>query len=189
MLMLGIDPGLQCTGWGVVRLDANKLTHIAHGQLRTTQGRSDAERLNEIHDGLAEVIATYQPDASAIEAIFVAKGALSAIKLGMARGVAMQTCADAGLPMAEIAARQVKKAVTGTGTADKNQIQAMIARLLNITPKGADAADALAIAIAAANSGGAASASKSVRGRISTGVGLEAAIAAALEKDTSGGPR
>ena len=188
MLMLGIDPGLQCTGWGVVRQTGNRLEHIAHGSLRTSAGAPDAYRLQEIDDGLRAVAADWLPDAAAIEAIFVAKNASSAIKLGMARGVAMQVCSNVGLPLSEIGARQMKKAVTGTGTADKHQIQEMVTRLLGARPRGADAADALALAIAAINLGPAAqiAASPSMAQKgAPAGGGLAAAIAKALAKENS----
>lgn len=196
MLMLGIDPGLQCTGWGVVRQTGNRLEHIAHGSLRTSAGAPDAYRLQEIDDGLRAVAADWLPDAAAIEAIFVAKNASSAIKLGMARGVAMQVCSSVGLPLSEIGARQMKKAVTGTGTADKHQIQEMVTRLLGVRPRGADAADALALAIAAINLGPAAQMGAQRAAQIAAspsmaqkgapaGGGLAAAIAKALAKENS----
>jgi crossover junction endodeoxyribonuclease RuvC len=193
-VMLGIDPGLQCTGWGLVSQSGQHLHHVAHGTVRTNPAFSDALRLREIHDGLAEVVSQWQPHAAAIESIFVARGAASAIKLGMARGVAMQLCSGAGLSLAEVAARQVKKAVTGTGKADKKQVQAMVDRLLGIRSHGADAADALAIAIAALNQGGLAgslgsAAGASPAGDGQPGRGLAAAIEAALARDAQGGRR
>ncbi len=151
--MLGIDPGLQCTGWGIVVQNGLRLTHLAHGTIRTKATWSSAVRLDKIHNSLTEVILEWHPNIASVEEIFVAKSAGSAIKLGMARGVAMQTCAAKGLNLMEISAKQVKKAVTGNGAADKNQVAAMIERLLNVKPKGLDAADALAIAIAGINMG------------------------------------
>ena len=185
MLMLGIDPGLQCTGWGIVRQTGNRLEHIAHGTVRTTNGASDAARLQEIDDGLRHVASEWMPDAATIESIFVAKGAGSAIKLGMARGVAMQVCSSVGLPLSEVGARQMKKAVTGTGTADKHQIQEMVARLLGVRPSGTDAADALALAIAAINLGPQyLLESKSRSKKAKPAGGLAAAIEKALAKET-----
>lgn len=185
MLMLGIDPGLTCTGWGVVRQTGNRLEHIAHGNVRTNSTAPDASRLQEIDDGLRSVAAEWLPDVAAIETIFVAKSASSAIKLGMARGVAMQVCSSVGLPLTEIGARQMKKAVTGTGTADKHQIQAMVTRLLGVTPSGSDAADALALAIAAINLGPQiASSAQSKAAKAKPGAGLAAAIEKALAKET-----
>lgn len=190
--MLGIDPGLQCTGWGLVARDGQLLRHLAHGTVRTNPENSDALRLQEIHDGLSGVIAKWHPHAAAIEAIFVARGAASAIKLGMARGVAMQVCSGGGLPLFEVAARQVKKAVTGTGKADKKQVQAMVDRLLAVRSSGVDAADALAIAITALNIGPAFVAGHSAQagGRRPASQpvsGLSAAIEAALAKETQRG--
>jgi crossover junction endodeoxyribonuclease RuvC len=151
MQICGIDPGLRSTGWGIIRFDGNRLIWIADGMIRPDPDKSMAERLNHIRTDLADVISTYQPDRAAIEEIFVAKNAASALKLGMARGVAIVTLADAGLSVDEIAARRVKQNVTGSGRADKNQVSAMVSRLLNVTPSGADAADALAVAISASN--------------------------------------
>ena len=151
--MLGIDPGLQRTGWGVVTQSGVRLSHIAHGTINTKTSWSMADRLQEIHSGLIEVITNWKPNDASIEQIFVAKGPESAIKLGMARGVAMQTCAEKGLSLAEISARQVKKSVTGTGAADKKQVAAMVQKLLLIRPEGPDSADALAVAIAAIHKG------------------------------------
>lgn len=151
MQICGIDPGLRSTGWGIIRLDGNRLIWIADGMIRPDPDMTMPERLNHIRTGLADVISTYQPDRAAIEDIFVAKNAASALKLGMARGVAIVTLADAGLSVDEISARRVKQNITGSGRADKNQVSAMVSRLLNITPSGADAADALAVAISASN--------------------------------------
>ena len=151
--MLGIDPGLQCTGWGVVVQNGLKLTHLAHGIIKTERASLLADRLDKIHSSLTAVIVNWRPDMASVEQIFVAKSATSALKLGMARGVAMQCCAAKGLTFREISAKQVKKAVTGNGAADKNQVAAMIEKLLNVKPKGLDAADALAIAIAGINTG------------------------------------
>ena len=151
--MLGIDPGLQCTGWGIVVQDGLKLTHLAHGTIRTEATWSFANRLDKIHNRLTEVIIDWRPDIASVEQIFVAKSAQSAMKLGMARGVAMQTCAAKGLTFREVSAKQVKKAVTGSGAAGKNQVSAMVEKLLNVKPKALDSADALAIAIAGINIG------------------------------------
>ena len=123
MRILGIDPGIRNTGWGVIEQQDNRLCHIANGVIKPNPDLPDADRLHHIADGLSEVIATFQPQGAAIEEIFVAKSAASALKLGMARGVALMQCGQAALPAIEIAARRVKKAVTGTGTADKVQMQ------------------------------------------------------------------
>ena len=178
--MLGIDPGLQRTGWGIVLQSGSKFTHVAHGTIKTKTTWTSANRLDEIHSSLNEVITNWLPNKAAIEQIFVAKGADSALKLGMARGVAMQTCAGKGLDLTEISARQVKKAVTGTGAADKTQVAAMVEKLLNITPEGLDASDALAIAIAGINMWPNYSIDRTT---LPTGNGLKSAIETALLKE------
>ncbi len=149
MRILGIDPGIRNTGWGVVEQSDNRLRHIANGVIKPKPALSDPARLHLIAIGLAEAIATHNPDAAAIEEIFVAKSVVSVLKLGMARGVAMMRCGEASLPLVEIAARRVKKSIVGTGTADKIQMQDMVEQLLGVRAANADAADALAIAIAA----------------------------------------
>ena len=149
MRILGIDPGIRNTGWGVVEQSDNRLRHIANGVIQPKPNLTDPERLHLIAVGLAQAIATHNPDAAAIEEIFVAKSVVSVLKLGMARGVAMMKCGEASLPLVEISARRVKKSVAGTGTADKVQMQDMVERLLSVRAANADAADALAIAIAA----------------------------------------
>ena len=154
MRVLGIDPGLRSTGWGVISISRGRLQHIANGAIRPNPHHSDANRLIMIYKGLSSVIADKQPDRAAIEDIFVAKSARSALRLGMARGVAILACGVARIEVSEIAARAVKKAVVGTGTASKEQIQDMVARLLKVQAFNADAADALAIAIAASNDAG-----------------------------------
>lgn len=178
--MLGIDPGLQRTGWGIVLQSGSKFTHVAHGTIKTKTTWTSANRLDEIHSSLNEVITNWLPNKAAVEQIFVAKGPDSALKLGMARGVAMQTCAGKGLDLTEISARQVKKAVTGTGAADKTQVAAMVEKLLNIKPEGLDASDALAIAIAGINMWPNYSIDKTT---LPTGNGLKSAIEAALLKE------
>ena len=147
MRILGIDPGIRNTGWGLVEMASGHLRHIANGVIQPDPGAADTVRLQAISAGLDAVIASHAPDRAAIEAIFVSRSAASALKLGMARGVAMERCGSAGLDVDEIAARQVKKAVVGTGAADKTQVTAMVTRLLGIAPKNNDSADALAIAI------------------------------------------
>jgi len=154
MRILGIDPGLRSTGWGVVVVDKGRLRHVANGAIRPNPKHVDADRLAGIYDGLMAVIADTQPGCAAIEEIFVAKSASSALRLGMARGVGLLACGNAGIMVTEIAARAVKKAVVGTGSASKEQVQDMVARLLQVRAENADAADALAIAIAASNDAG-----------------------------------
>ncbi|WP_187334652.1 crossover junction endodeoxyribonuclease RuvC [Novosphingopyxis iocasae] len=148
MLILGLDPSLSCTGWGVIRAEGNRLTHIANGQVKTDAKASLAERLVQIDAALAEVIAAHRPQAAAVEDVFVNANPQSTLKLGQARGVVLLAAAKAGLPVHEYAARLVKKSVVGTGGADKSQVQAMLKILLpGAKPAGADAADALAVAI------------------------------------------
>ena len=154
MRVIGIDPGLRSTGWGVVSISQSRLQHVANGAIRPNPRYSDADRLIAIYQGLSSVIADTQPDRAAIEDIFVAKSARSALRLGMARGVGIIACGAAQIQVSEIAARAVKKALVGTGTASKEQIQDMVARLLKVQAFNADAADALAIAIAASNDAG-----------------------------------
>ena len=154
MRVLGIDPGLRSTGWGVVSVNQGRLQHIANGAIRPNPHHSDADRLAMIYQGLASVIVDTKPDRAAIEDIFVSKSARSALRLGMARGVGILACGAAKIEVSEIAARAVKKAVVGTGSASKEQIQDMVARLLRAQAFNADAADALAIAIAASNDAG-----------------------------------
>ena len=120
MRILGIDPGIRNTGWGLVEVASGHLRHIANGVIKPDPGAADTVRLQIIAAGLDAVIASHAPDRAAIEAIFVSRSAASALKLGMARGVAMERCGSAGLYVDEIAARQVKKAVVGTGTADNH---------------------------------------------------------------------
>ena len=186
MRILGIDPGLRCTGWGVVAVDGGRLQHIANGAIRPKSTLDDASRLQIVFDGLCEVITLYQPNQAAIEQIFVAKSAGSALRLGMARGVGILACGVNRLGVGEISARAVKKAVAGTGTADKKQIQGMVTRLLAVTAQNADAADALAIAIAASNEAGTAASVELELGKGRATGGLSAAIAAALARDDAG---
>ncbi len=148
MVILGLDPSLSCTGWGVIRAEGNRLTHIANGQVKTDAKQPLAERLVQIDAALAEVIAMHRPQAAAVEEVFVNANPQSTLKLGQARGVVLLAAAKAGLMVHEYAARLVKKSVVGTGGADKRQVQAMLNILLpGAKPAGADAADALAVAI------------------------------------------
>lgn len=148
LTLLGIDPGLRHTGWGVVAQDGNRLSFIAAGRISPDADLPMASRLYELAQKLAEVVAAYKPDEAAIEETFVNKNAASALKLGQARGAAMLALAQAGLPVSEYAANRVKQSVVGHGHADKTQIQHMIGILLPGSGKlAADAADALAVAI------------------------------------------
>jgi crossover junction endodeoxyribonuclease RuvC len=192
MRILGIDPGIRNTGWGVVEMARGRLIHIANGVIKPDPNLPDADRLQVIAQGLAEVISKHKPTRSAIEEIFVARSAASALKLGMARGAAMMQCAIAGLQVEEIAARKVKKAIVGTGRATKSQVSAMITRLLGITAVNDDAADALAIAITAGHgdqmlgpAAGVGQAGLGQAGLGQAGLGLSAAIEAALARDAA----
>ena len=146
--ILGIDPGLRRTGWGIVEADGNRLVFVACGSLETTGQLALGERLVAIHDGLERVIADMQPDEAAVENTFVNVNGAATLKLGQARGIAMLVPAKAGLAVAEYAPNLVKKTVVGAGHADKAQIRMMIGVLLpKADPQSDDAADALAIAI------------------------------------------
>ncbi len=146
--IIGIDPGLQRTGWGVILCDGPRLSYIASGTVRPPAAASMAGRLRAIHDGLAQVLAAHAPQEAAIEETFVSRDAKASLKLGQARGVAMLALALAGLEVAEYAPNLIKKSVVGTGHAEKRQVEAMVRVLLpRAAPDSADAADALAVAI------------------------------------------
>ena len=147
MRLIGLDPGLRLTGWGVIEVEGNRLRHVAHGVVKVASERSLAERLGELFDGVAGVIALQQPFEAAVEETFVNVNPGSTLKLGQARGVVLLAPARAGIPVFEYAARLVKKSVTGVGQADKRQIAMMVGRLLPGSDADADAADALAVAI------------------------------------------
>lgn len=147
MRIIGIDPGLQRTGWGIIDVDGNRLKHVAHGVIKTVTAATLAERLRTIFDELDRLIVLWKPLSAAVEETFMNNNAASALKLGQARGVAMLAPACAGLPVSEYAANLVKKSVVGAGHADKAQVQAMIKVLLPGVEAASDAADALAIAI------------------------------------------
>ena len=147
MRLLGLDPGLRLTGWGVIDVDGNRLRHVAHGVVKVAGDRLLAQRLSDLFDGVTEVIAAQRPAEAAVEETFVNVNPGSALKLGQARGVVLLAPAQAGLPVFEYAANLVKKSVTGTGHADKRQIAMMVGRLLPGVEATADAADALAVAI------------------------------------------
>ena len=148
MIILGLDPGLGTTGWGVIAAEGNRLRHLANGQIRTDPKSELAARLVALHEGLAAVLAAHRPDSTAVEEVFVNENPQSTLKLGQARGVGLLAAAQAGIGIGEYAARLVKKAVVGTGGADKAQVHAMVQRLLpGVKIAGADAADALAVAI------------------------------------------
>src|SRR5690606_39241739 len=146
--IIGIDPGLRRTGWGIVESLGNSLRFVASGTVRSDDKADLASRLCQIHDGLADVVHQAMPHEAAVEQTFVNKDAVATLKLGQARGIAMLVPARAGLMVAEYAPNAVKKAVIGVGHGDKAQIQMMVRVLLPRAQfDGADAADALAIAI------------------------------------------
>ncbi|WP_086738310.1 crossover junction endodeoxyribonuclease RuvC [Erythrobacter colymbi] len=152
MLILGLDPSLSSTGWGVIRAEGARISHIANGQVKTDPAAPLPERLAALQAGLAEVIAAHRPTRAAAEEIFVNKNPQSTLKLAQARGCVLAACGMAGLAVNEHAARLVKKAVTGTGGAEKVQVAAMVKVLLpGVQIAGSDAADALAVAIADAH--------------------------------------
>ena len=148
MRLIGLDPGLRSTGWGVIDVSGNRLTHVADGAVRTDAKTALAERLRDLHDGLMTILEQYAPDAAADEETFVNKNATSTLKLGEARGVVLLAPALAGLPVAEYSANRIKKSVVGVGHANKEQVQLMVGRILpGCAISGPDAADALAVAI------------------------------------------
>ena len=152
MIILGLDPSLSCTGWGVIRSEGSRLAHVAHGEVPTDAKAPMAQRLHHLHDAIAAVIASHAPDRVAVEEVFANKNPQSTLKLAQARGSVLAACGRAGVPVREHAARAVKKAVVGTGGAEKAQVQAMLRVLLpGVAIAGADAADALAVAIADAH--------------------------------------
>lgn len=148
MKILGLDPGLGTTGWGLIAAEGNRLSHIANGELKTKPSAPLPERLAQLAEQLEALIAEHKPDGAAVEEVFVNKNPQSTLKLGQARGVAIMLAARAGIAVGEYAARLVKKAVVGNGNAEKVQVHAMVARLLpGVKIAGPDAADALAVAI------------------------------------------
>jgi crossover junction endodeoxyribonuclease RuvC len=149
MLVLGLDPGLATTGFGLVGGDDQGLELVEYGVIRTEAGVALAERLVLLHDAIAELVARSAPDVAAVEELFFSTNARTAMLVGEARGVLLLTLAQAGLPIYEYKPMQVKQAITGYGSADKNQIQQMVRLLLNLdaAPEPDDAADALAVSI------------------------------------------
>ena len=153
MRILGIDPGSRITGYGLIECQGNRLRHIDNGIIATSSAAALAARLKTIYDGIARIIAEFAPDAVAIEQVFLAKNPQAALVLGHARGTAMVAAVNAGRPVHEYSALQVKSAVVGYGRAGKSQVQQMVKALLNLPEiSQEDAADALAIAICHAHS-------------------------------------
>ncbi|MDR3537148.1 MAG: crossover junction endodeoxyribonuclease RuvC [Acetobacteraceae bacterium] len=146
--LLGIDPGLRFTGWGVIEVEGNHLRHIADGVIATDGTEAVPERLKVLHDALAALLERLRPDEAAVEETYVNRNGTATLKLGYARGVALLAPALAGVPVTEYGAKSVKLSVVGTGGADKNQVEMMVRRLLpGALIRRADAADALAVAI------------------------------------------
>ena len=145
---MGIDPGLRFTGWGVIDVDGNRLRHVADGVIATDNAESVPHRLKALHDALTELFLLHRPDEAAVEETYVNRNGAATLKLGYARGVALLAPALSGILVAEYGAMEVKRAVVGTGAAQKDQVQMMVRRLLpGATLRRADAADALAVAI------------------------------------------
>ena len=150
--ILGIDPGLRHTGWGVITAEGSRLAYVASGAIHTDSEAPLSERLRVLHVGLSQVIEAEWPDEAAVEETFVNRDPAGALKLGQARGIALVVPALAGLPVAEYANNIVKKSVTGTGHAEKGQVAAMLKVLLPRSHASSpDAADALAVAVTHAN--------------------------------------
>lgn len=146
--LLGIDPGLRFTGWGLVEADGNRLRHLADGVIGSDAEQSVPERLKFLHDQLVALLDEHRPDEAAVEETYVNRNGAATLKLGYARGVALLAPTLAGVPVSEYGAKTVKMAVVGTGGASKEQVQMMVRRLLpGATLRRADAADALAVAI------------------------------------------
>lgn len=146
--LLGIDPGLRFTGWGVIEADGNRLRHVGDGVIATDNSNPVPVRLKVLHDALAALLAELRPDEAAVEETYVNRNGTATLKLGYARGVALLAPALAGIPVVEYGAKSVKLAVVGTGGAEKEQVQMMVRRLLpGAAIRRADAADALAVAI------------------------------------------
>ncbi|MBK1667762.1 crossover junction endodeoxyribonuclease RuvC [Rhodovibrio sodomensis] len=174
MRVIGLDPGLRRTGWGVIDADGARLSHVANGIVQSDGERSTAERLVQLHAGIDAVLAEYRPDQAAVEETLVNKNAQSTLKLGVARGVALLVPALAGLPVVEYLPMIVKKAVVGTGHAEKEQVTMMVGRLLpGVEIRNADSADALAVAICHAHHAG----STSRWGGVASGGGDTPALA------------
>lgn len=157
MRLLGLDPGLRVTGWGVIDAEGNRLRWIADGVVRSDETLSLGERLAQLHRGVQAVIAEWTPDEAAVEQTFVNMNPASTLKLGQARGAVLVAAALSGMIVAEYAPTAVKQALVGTGRAAKEQVEEMVRRLLpNCQAKTADAADALAVAVCHAHNRGSA---------------------------------
>jgi crossover junction endodeoxyribonuclease RuvC len=154
VIILGLDPSLSCTGWGVIRSEGARISHIANGEVKTDPKAAMAARLDHLHAAIAAVIGQYAPDRAAAEEVFLNSNPQSTLKLAQARGSVLAACGRHNLAVNVHAARLVKKSVVGTGRAEKPQVAAMVKVLLpGVVITGADAADALAVAIADAHLG------------------------------------
>ena len=148
MRLLGLDPGLLATGWGVIDVDGNELSYVADGVVRPNKGAPLSDRLATLYAALHRIVVDFSPDEAAVEETFANRNPASTLKLGQARGVVMLAPAQAGIPVAEYSANVIKKSLVGAGHAEKSQIGAMIKILLpGSAAKSADAADALAVAV------------------------------------------
>ncbi|MGE0742678.1 MAG: crossover junction endodeoxyribonuclease RuvC [Hyphomonadaceae bacterium] len=155
IIILGVDPGLNRCGWGLICSEGSRLTHIANGVIKPSPAQQLASRLHDVFEGLCAVIEQYNPDEAAVEETFVNSNARAALALGQARGVALAAAARRGLAVAEYAPATIKKAIVGSGAADKTQIAFMVRRLLpTATEMTADSADALGVALCHAAHGG-----------------------------------
>ena len=151
-LILGIDPGSRCTGYGIIAQEAQRLRWVAHGEISTVTSNDFSSRLSQIYQGILNIIVSYQPEQAAIEQVFMHQNIQSALKLGHARGAAIVAIASNHIPLGEYSPRQVKQALVGYGAASKSQVAHMVKILLNVKePLPSDAADALAIAICHSN--------------------------------------
>lgn len=179
MRIIGLDPGLRHTGWGIIELKNNRLIHVDDGRISPSTNLDEGDRLLIIRNKLKDIVDNYNPSISAIEQIFVGSGMGSSLKLGMARGVSILVLAEASLEIKELPPKLVKKTVTGYGSASKLQIKAMVTKLLGIEPKNEDSSDALAVAISAQHIG-----YKKISSNLDNKKsGLDLAIAKALLKE------
>ena len=153
MRIIGLDPGLRHTGWGIIELKNNRLIHVDDGRISPSTNLDEGDRLLIIRNKLKDIVDNFNPSISAIEQIFVGSGMGSSLKLGMARGVSILVLAEASLEIKELPPKLVKKTVTGYGSASKLQIKALVTKLLGIEPKNEDSSDALAVAISAQHIG------------------------------------
>ncbi len=148
MILIGLDPGLNATGWGVIAANGNRLSHVANGTVRISADQPLPKRLAALHEAVVDVLRQYQPDGAGVEETFSNVNPQSTLKLGQARGAVLVAASSFGIEVGEYAAKLVKKALVGTGNADKAQVRAMVERLLpGARIASADAADALAVAI------------------------------------------